>query len=451
MEPEYDVVVAGGGTGGATAAYLIAREGLDVALIDMNPRDLIGLKVCGDAIDSRHFDALGIPHPSGAESEGEFVGVKVFAPNEEDHLVVGGRGYALNRHAFGQRMIRMAESEGAEVFAEHHAVAPLTEGNRVVGVEVRDLRSGEAKRFRAKITVDATGVTAKLRTSLPGGWWVSGRPPREDYNVAFRENLVVEEVPERERGYAVIYLSQSIAPGGYWWSFHKGGNRLNVGIGVQWREGNPNPRERYYGEVRPRYRVSEVIHAGGGIVPTRRPIPCMAWHGFMALGDAICAANPIHGGGIGPSMLSARAAAETAVEALSEGDWSLRRLWGYHKRYHALYGAKQAGLDVLRMYMQRLSDDDLNFLISSGVVTGEDVYDFGSRGRLSGELVGRISAGLRLLRRPSILGQLRRLKDYMDAAISLYGEFPDSPEGFESWRAREASLFEEVEGWLGSL
>ena len=451
MEESYDVLVAGAGTAGATAAYFLAREGLKVALIDMKPKEQIGLKVCGDAIDVRHFDRVGIPHPTGQEVDGRFGGVKVFAPNEKDYFIVEGEGYALNRHAFGQRLLKMAEQAGVEVLAEHHAFRPLVEGSNVVGVEVKDLKGRRIYEIRAKVTIDATGVPARLRTSLPSEWWVSYKPPHEDFYSAFREIIDVEEVPERERGYAVIYLNMDIAPGGYWWAFHKGGNLINLGIGVQWKEGNPNPKDAYSEHLRPRYKIRRVIHSGGGLGPSRKPVPCMVWNGFVALGDAICAANPIHGGGIGPSMLSAKAAAETILEALSADDPSLSGLWGYHKRYHEVYGAKQAGLDILRMYLQRLTNDDLNFIISSGVISGKDVYEIGTKGRLASEVVSRVTSGLKLLRRPSILRQLLKVKEYMDRAVEMYLNYPESPDGFERWLAEEQKLFAEYRSWLASL
>ncbi len=451
MGERYDVVVAGAGTAGATTAYFLARGGLRVALLDMKPREGVGDKVCGDAIDVRHFDRVGIPHPTGPEVEGRFRGVKVFAPNEEDAVVVGGEGYALNRYHFGQRLLSMAERAGAEFFGGHHAFEPLVSGSNVLGVRVRDLRDGRVFEIESSVVVDATGATATLRGKLPEGWWVSHRVPREDLIAAYRGELEVEEVPERERGYAVIYLNVEIAPGGYWWSFHKGDNSINLGLGVQAIPGSPNPRRVYEERLEPRYRVRRRIHVGGGVVPTRRTVPCMVWNGFLAVGDAICAANPIHGGGIGPSMLGAKAAAEAILEASEAGDFGAAGLWSYHRRYHELYGAKQAGLDVLRLYLQRLTNDDLNFIISSGVVSGGDIYDIGTKGRLASDIVRRVTSSLKLLRRPSILRQLVRVKDYMDRAVELYSNFPETPDGFERWYAQERALFEEVRRWVGGV
>ena len=53
---ETDVLVVGGGPGGAAAAYYLARQGLDVTVVDRSsfPRE----KVCGDGLTPRSVAAL---------------------------------------------------------------------------------------------------------------------------------------------------------------------------------------------------------------------------------------------------------------------------------------------------------------------------------------------------------------------------------------------------------
>ena len=62
---DYDVIIAGAGTGGATTAYTLAKRGHSVLLIDRKERDNIGNKTCGDALGNHHIEELrelvGIP------------------------------------------------------------------------------------------------------------------------------------------------------------------------------------------------------------------------------------------------------------------------------------------------------------------------------------------------------------------------------------------------------
>jgi len=250
----------------------------------------------------------------------------------------------------------------------------------------------------------------------------------------------------------MIYLSTIIAPGGYWWWFPKNENVVNVGLGVKGGEKSPNPRRNYEIYLRSRIgRAKRVIHAGGGICPTRRTISCMVWNGFVAIGDAACTSNPIHGGGMGPAMLSAKAAAKTIEDALSQDNTSIEGLWGYHNEYMRLYGAKQAGLDVLRMYLQLMSDEELDFLFEKRVITSADVGEIGYKGDVGSALVSRVSSAIKLLSRPSLLARLKRVKDYMDKARHLYYSYPKSPSNFSTWKAQVDGLFEEYKTWLSGL
>ncbi|HIP57047.1 MAG TPA: FAD-dependent oxidoreductase, partial [Ignisphaera aggregans] len=160
---QYDVVIVGGGVAGLFAAYLMARTGLRVAVIEKNPEDRIGEKVCGDAIGKHHFDALRIPHPElGFDAEGLFRGVKVVSPDETHEITIYGDGYALNRRMFGFRLYRTATLAGAEVYAGHRFQKPILEGSWLRGVKA--LRpDGVSEEFRAKVVVDASGVAAVVR------------------------------------------------------------------------------------------------------------------------------------------------------------------------------------------------------------------------------------------------------------------------------------------------
>jgi flavin-dependent dehydrogenase len=55
---DYDVIIAGAGTGGAITALTLAQKGHSVLVIDRKARDTIGLKTCGDALGAHHIREL---------------------------------------------------------------------------------------------------------------------------------------------------------------------------------------------------------------------------------------------------------------------------------------------------------------------------------------------------------------------------------------------------------
>jgi len=106
------------------------------------------------------------------------------------------------------------------------------------------------------------------------------------------------------------------------------------------------------------------------------------------------------------------------------------------------YGAKQAVLDVVRIYLQHLEDRDFNFLLSRNLLGGIDLKDIVQWGRLSGKLLTGISLFVKLLSKPSLLAKISILKRYMDKAWKHYLEYPESPKDFEKWREEGNAIFE---------
>ena len=217
---------------------------------------------------------------------------------------------------------------------------------------------------------------------------------------------------------------------------------MNVGLGVQWRSGAPNPKSNFYLHLagREELKESRVLHAGGGVVPTRRPLSSPVADGFLVIGDAALTCNPLHGGGIGPAMLSAKIASEVITRALSEGDCTRERLWPYPLEYFKRYGSKQAALDLFRMFLQDLSDDEIEFGMSKRLVDEGEVSGIGYTGDLELSLAQKALRALRGISRPRFLMRLSRVAKYMRMFKEHYLNYPEDPSGFEAWLNKTNSI-----------
>ena len=441
----YDLIITGAGTAGCLAAKTGASLGLKVCLLDAKALPKIGDKACGDAIGMHHFDNLGLAYPTKEEFAGELRGCKIFSPDRQTSFSIEGLGakaFMVNRHAFGQRLLKEAMDSGAQLLEKTIALEPIVEAGFVKGVRV--LGPGGKREIHGKIVIDATGFQGALRRKLPPESDVQIEIPREDLQVAYREIRILE-APLENHEYGFIFLGSTIAPGGYAWIFPKGRDIVNVGVGVQAREGHPNPKNqlKIFLEEQGLLKASKVLDGRGGIVPTRRPLLCLVAGGFMIVGDAACQVNPIHGGGIGPSMMGGKMAAEAAAEALEKGDVGREDLWNYCLRYLHGYGAKQAVLDVFRHLLQRAKDEELNYGMSQRLIEEEDV--------LKASLYGTVRLNItekarRFFKARGCLGfllRLRRAVRLMDRAKKLYETFPE-PGGYEEWLRAEEKLFMEV-------
>ncbi|MEM0282399.1 MAG: NAD(P)/FAD-dependent oxidoreductase [Desulfurococcaceae archaeon] len=427
----YDVIVVGAGVAGLYASYQLASMGWKVALVESKPASKIGDRVCGDAIGIHHFEELSLQVPSYVIDH-RYKGVKIYSPSCKYNIVVPGEGVSINRLKFGQWLLSQALSKNVELFDQHVVLDVMLKDNNVTGIKVKRV-NGETHIIKAKAFIDASGYKPAIRSKLPREWPISEKPYTTDYNIAYREVLKLDE-PLEEVEYAEIYINVDIAPGGYWWLFPKSssGEIINVGLGVI-NTGQYNPRVQYDKYLRNKFK-GKVLNSGGGIVPTRRPLPTLVWRNVAVVGDAAYTVNPVHGGGIGSSLLSSHIVSKYMNSALEAGQVNEQTMWQANFDYMNAYGGKQASLDVLRMYMQKLSNDDYEWMMENKVVDGSSIYDLGVKGDLAEKITLAISLLIKLLGRPSLLNELRTVRNYMNKMRELYTtRYPSKPEELPAW------------------
>jgi len=451
---DYDVVIVGLGPAGATLAYLLRNSGLRVAGIEMAGEDRVWGKPCGDAISAGHFDRNGLPHPSGDALMQVVNGALVYSPSEEGviELVGENAGYMIDRNKYGLFLIREASRRGVDVYLKTRASQPVIEAGKLVGIKAYSGELGEVE-FRAKIVVDATGSGGAIKRKLPSDWPIVDNPPETDFVVAYRKIVELDYEIEKP-DFIRLYFNVDIAPGGYWWFFPKGRRVANIGLGVQLGRGFPHPAKIYREVLMKRPDVGRevrVINEAGARIPTRRPAKTMVWNNFIAIGDSGYTVDPIHGGGMGYAMTAARHAAETIVEAFERNDFTARGLWKLNLAYMKSTGAKQAALDVLRMFLQTLSNEEIEWAIRKGLAGIEEITTVFGEGELkmTQSFLDKVSLVVRLLGKPILLTKLILVAEYMRKAKNLYLNYPESPEKLDEWTQRVEDLYAEYKKTVG--
>lgn len=441
---KFEVVVVGAGTAGCITARKLAEEGLKVCIVEKKPKSKIGEKVCGDAIGKHHFDNLKLKYPSGEELECKITGIRVFSPDMEAVYHIRGEGFIINRRVFGQRLLKNALNAGAELIDSTQVLSPIIEGKKVAGVLARSEKS--KIEIRGDVIVDASGFQAVIRRRLPEESHIETEINRKDVIVCYREIRELEYELE-EPNTCRIYLSGKIAPGGYVWIFPRGKNGANVGLGVQMISEYPNPKKQLYRHVltQDMFKDSKIVHSGGWFVTTRRPLDNMVWNNLVLVGDAACQTNPLHGGGIGPSMMAGSIAAQTILEAFEKGDLSINGLWKYNIEFMNSYGAKQAALDVFRIFLQTLSDEDLNYGMKAKLVTDEELDKISSGEEFKVDFVKVLKKALKIAGRPKLLIRLAKVVRVMNEVKALYENYPSTLEEFVKWKKVVEDIFLKAE------
>lgn len=451
---DYDVIIAGSGTAGTTTALALAQRGHSVLLIDRKARGEIGHKTCGDALGSHHIKTvkglIGFPDIPLDIIEHDVNGIDLIAPDRNLRLRMAGpttTGYSFNRLKMGQWMVDLAEKAGVEVMSSTRVKTLLFDEGKVSGVRIQKENDSEQD-LKSKIVVDATGATGMLRRQLPESSPIDKIVAKEDMMVAWRDIYETPEYDFDTPDILEIYWNQEQTLGGYVWVFPQGANRVNVGLGLMTLPGHKTPREIYDNYVRTSWDFMKTklvpLDSGGGIAPVRRPIDTMVDDNFMLVGDAACQVNPVHGGGIGSSMLGGAHAGITASEALESNDTSIKSLWSYNPKYMQSYGIKQASLDIFRWYLTKVTNDDINFAFKKGVIKGSDLLDVSMTGKMTigmGEKFKRLVSGFGRL---PLLRQVSKIAGLMDEIKHVYQEYPQSPDGLEEWKARIVPIYDTV-------
>jgi len=445
---KFDVVVVGAGTAGCLAAKTTAEAGLKVCLVERKRKEEIGEKICGDALGEHHLRSLDLEKPHGGELEKRIDGIKIYSPNLEAVFTIEHEdfvGYILNRRLFGQWLLKKAIDKDVTLMDWTQCLEPIIEKNFISGVLAKNLKTGRNIQLRSKVVVDASGFLAVVRRKLPKEMGIESEVANDDVEACYREIRQLKQETDNLK-YCEMYLNQKVTPGGYTWIFPKGGAKVNAGLGVCMRGSFPNPKKQFYRYIltRPLFEGSLLLNGGAWYDPTRKPLDNMVGDGVVITGDAACLVNPIHGGGIGPSMLGGYLAGQRIIEALDRGDVSRESLWLYNRRYMEMYGAKQAGLDVFRILLLTSSDEDLNYGMKCNLLTEEDALKagLGKEFHLNiTETVKRVFIGLK---KPRFLNKLKLTVNLMKQVKAHYRNYPETPNNFGEWQTKTQALFDEA-------
>ncbi|MGH3509038.1 MAG: geranylgeranyl reductase family protein, partial [Nocardioidaceae bacterium] len=248
-----DVIVVGAGPAGSTAAFHLARAGVDVLLLEKSafPRE----KVCGDGLTPRAVKQLIT------------LGIDLEAPgwirNHGLRIVGGGHhlelpwpelssfpdyGLVRTRTDFDELLARHAEKAGARLMERTTVTGPVFDGDgtgaetgtgagtRVVGVTARPVddrgrKAGDETTYRAPIVIAADGVSARLALAL-------GLHKRDDRPLGVAVRTYYKS-PRHADDWMESWLElwdgrpgESKLLPGYGWIFGVGDGTANVGLGI---------------------------------------------------------------------------------------------------------------------------------------------------------------------------------------------------------------------------
>jgi geranylgeranyl reductase family protein len=300
-----DAIVVGGGPGGSTAAWRLARAGARTLVLDAAtfPR----VKLCAGWVTPTVLADLDLEPAAYSHTIQPFDRVAL-AVGDAEHETRWDRtaSYGIVRAEFDTFLLRRAEAAGAEV-REGARVRGVRESGHGIVVE------SDAGTFRAPFVVGGGGHGCPVARAF-------GAIDPEEQAVVTQESET-RVGAERLRALTPRHGTPELLPEpdfrGYGWYFTKG-DFLNIGVGALAGQ----PIRRRLARLLARLRVRGRLPADLALTPfrghaytVRRGRPRrVSGERFALLGDAAGLARDISGEGIGPAVRSARLAADALLD-----------------------------------------------------------------------------------------------------------------------------------------
>ncbi len=347
----FDVIIAGAGPAGLTAALKLAGSGLSIAMLekDVFPRE----KICGDALSGKvtsilkrmpdgvfsdfigsvdKLPAMGIRFYSPDMS---YVDLPYLAPGSEEKgreisdIPEHAPGYLCQRYDFDNFLIRHCRRYRNISIHENTAIKKVDIENGTVTAETAN------ETYTAKMILGADGVHSVVRRSL----------------TAYKENkkhiclglrAYYENVsPGEEQNFAELYFLKELLPC-YFWIFSMPGNRFNVGLGMM--QSTVTARKinlskvlddilKNHPKISPRFKNARMVSSlGAHSLPMHMQPEILSGDNFLMLGDAASLVDPFLGEGIGNAMASGEVAADIVKSAFEQNRFDSDFLSRYDQR-----------------------------------------------------------------------------------------------------------------------
>lgn len=348
MANDYDIVVAGGGPAGLSAARTASENGVEVLLLELQAQ-----------IGQTHTSAW-VPSGFLKEdfSEAEKCSVKKAGLHSanRDLEIEGEFGSIIDREAFDKLLAYEAAKSGVEIWVGSPVTDLLTERGRVKGVRSE---AGEwSEEIESEAVIDATGAKTELsglflRKVLNSDW---------DEEKINRTNEYLMANPSGGKK-VDLYFSSILAPMGHGW-IHPFDRKFSM-VGVRGVRIHPDSAlDEFIGRKGPsRLEKSVPIGAYRGRLPVEEPPKSTAEDGILAVGTAAGQIYPFSAHGMEISLEAGKIAGEVVSEGIKEGYMGKRKLADYDRLWRSRFEKKIHAGGLLQNAWETYSDRKMDALL----------------------------------------------------------------------------------------
>jgi len=443
------VAVIGMGQGGMVAAIKLAKAGCNVTVYEKSPEGQVSYP-WRDDITASIFDEVGIPRPDRSvycqKTKWFFT-----SPNKKGHLKIAQLAplteISVKRRELANYFEELALEAGVQFMYETKIDTLLIDHDRVVGVF-----TPTGKEFY-DLVIDATGIYSPLRKQLPEKYYVQAEPAPTDvfYGTRMFYNRV-EGVDTFCPGIDSTLIFKHFGALGISWANLNEDNNVDVLLCQLGRPLTDEEIEARVADLRSFNPILGDIQLSQVTVPlsVRAGIATPMADGYIAIGDSAFMTIPVMGSGIEVGMRGGSLFADYVIHK-DISDFTAYNMWPFYYKYMKKWGTVWSLLDVARRVGLRFPAKDVDWLLSSGFITDNDLAwislkkDDYRRPKFS--LWSLVKKPLMLLFKPSITFKILGLAGTAIHAFLVTGKVPKkySEENIEYWAQKYNNIINKIE------
>ncbi len=369
------IVVVGAGIGGMIVAERLGKIGIDVVVYE-KAKSLDEMRYdWHDDVSPDVFKKLQIAMPKESAPKRSWTFCSPFERTmREFNQDENNPDMSVERRPLNQLLFDLAKGYAVFEFGKRVS-SPIVEDNRVVGVIV------DGQEVRCDLVVDSAGVYSPVRRNLPKAFGITELENDEIFE-AYRAFYKRADGSPDPKYTNKVYMKHLGKPGISWTILDHNPLHVNVLVGLVggldedtkiasidfMRKHNPILGEEV---VRGGYNV---------IIPVRRPATKIVWDGYVAIGDCAYMTIPLLGSGIASSMLAGDILSSTIKSDIENGvnPFDKENLWKYQVGVYHEFGARHMGVDVLKRWLLNQTDDMVDWMFKSKVLSNTDLQKVAS-------------------------------------------------------------------------
>lgn len=346
MTEKFDAIVVGAGPAGVTAGYVMAKNNVDVVIIERGEfpgsKNVIGgvlyIKTLNDLIPGFWKEAplerKVVQHSYCLMGRNEHVLVSHKRANESDPP----NGYTILRSKFDRWYAKKAQDAGATLITKTNVTELLSHTGKISGIRT------DRGDLSANIVIVAEGANTMLCEKAG----LITKLRRDQMAIAVKEivSLPPDRIQERfglreGDGAAIQYIGAAFEEFVGFGFLYTNRESLSVGFGAiiasmmkeQIKPYDLMERFKEEPSVEPLLRDGLVKEYQAHMIPEAGygGMPRLFSDGVLVAGDSAMLANPVTAEGADLAVLSGRMAGEVAVEAHRKGDYTSKALARYQQ------------------------------------------------------------------------------------------------------------------------